>query len=126
MLLQDKRGSIPPNMTEAPRRPDGCSGFDVPSKQLIRIGIDLPPDVIAGRSGLPRKSKSSQQTSRIYLRPMQLHMDRAKRCGARTPSGKPCQSPVMQTVSTECTVAPYREHQRAIGMLLKHGRCRQR
>lgn len=27
--------------------------------------------------------------------PMQLHMHRAKRCGARTRSGKPCQSPAM-------------------------------
>ena len=26
---------------------------------------------------------------------MQLHMHRAKRCGARTRSGKPCQSPAM-------------------------------
>ena len=29
------------------------------------------------------------------INPMQLHMHRAKRCGARTRSGKPCQSPAM-------------------------------
>src|SRR5271169_5740632 len=53
--------------------------------------------------------------------PMLLDMQQAKRCGARTRNGKPCQSPAM--ANGRCrTVVHDRDHQKGNWNAFKHGR----